>query len=39
VRVMFQSREATLTEAQITAFSNRIVTALEKELGASLRAS
>src|SRR5260370_36996266 len=39
VRVMFQSREATLTEAQITAFSSRIVTALEKELGASLRAS
>jgi phenylalanyl-tRNA synthetase beta subunit len=39
VRVIFQSREATLTEAQITAFSNHIVTALEKELGASLRAS
>ena len=39
VRVIFQSREATLTEAQITAFSNHIVIALEKELGASLRAS
>jgi phenylalanyl-tRNA synthetase beta chain len=39
LRVMFQSREATLTETQITAFSNRMVTALEKELGASLRAS
>jgi phenylalanyl-tRNA synthetase beta chain len=39
VRVTFQSREATLTEAQITGFSNRIVSALEKELGASLRAS
>jgi phenylalanyl-tRNA synthetase beta chain len=39
VRVVFQSREATLTEAQIIAFSNRIVNALEKELGASLRAS
>jgi phenylalanyl-tRNA synthetase beta chain len=39
LRVMFQSREATLTEAQITAFSNRMVTALERELGASLRAS
>ncbi len=39
VRVTFQSREATLTEAQITDFSNRIVGALEKELGASLRAS
>jgi len=39
VRVTFQSREATLTEAQITGFSNRIVSALEKNLGASLRAS
>jgi phenylalanyl-tRNA synthetase beta chain len=39
VRVLFQSREATLTDAQIAAFSNRIVSALEKELGASLRAS
>ena len=39
VRVLFQSREATLTDAQITAFSNRIVSALEKELAASLRAS
>jgi phenylalanyl-tRNA synthetase beta chain len=39
VRVVFQSREATLTEAQISAFSNRIVSALEQELGASLRAS
>jgi phenylalanyl-tRNA synthetase beta chain len=38
VRVVFQSREATLTDTQITAFSNRIVSALEKELGASLRA-
>jgi phenylalanyl-tRNA synthetase beta chain len=38
VRVVFQSREATLTEAQISAFSNRIVSALEQELGASLRA-
>jgi phenylalanyl-tRNA synthetase beta chain len=39
VRVTFQSRETTLTEAQITDFSDRIVRALEKELGASLRAS
>ncbi len=39
VRVTFQSREATLTDAQITDFSNRIVSALEKELGAALRAS
>jgi phenylalanyl-tRNA synthetase beta chain len=39
VRVLFQSREATLTDAQITDFSARIVTALEKQLGAQLRAS
>ncbi|MGA2302140.1 MAG: phenylalanine--tRNA ligase subunit beta [Candidatus Acidiferrum sp.] len=39
VRVTFQSREATLTEAQINDFSGRIVSALEKTLGASLRAA
>ena len=39
VRVTFQSHEATLTEAQINDFSGRIVSALEKTLGASLRAS
>lgn len=39
VRVTFQSREATLTEAQISGFSSRIVAALEKQLGAQLRAS
>jgi phenylalanyl-tRNA synthetase beta chain len=39
VRVTFQSREATLTEAQINDFSGRIVGVLEKTLGASLRAS
>jgi len=39
VRVVLQSREATLTEAQITEFSARIVSALEKQLGATLRAS
>ena len=39
VRVTFQSREATLTETQINDFSGRIVGALEKTLGASLRAS
>jgi phenylalanyl-tRNA synthetase beta chain len=39
VRVVFQSREATLTEAQINDFSARIVAALEKQLGAALRAS
>jgi phenylalanyl-tRNA synthetase beta chain len=38
VRVTFQSREATLTDAQISAFSARIVAALEKNLGAQLRA-
>jgi phenylalanyl-tRNA synthetase beta chain len=39
VRVTFQSKEATLTDAQINDFSARIVAMLEKELGASLRAS
>jgi phenylalanyl-tRNA synthetase beta chain len=39
VRVMFQSREATLTDAQVTEFSAGIVAALEKNLGAQLRAS
>jgi phenylalanyl-tRNA synthetase beta chain len=38
VRVTFQSREATLTEAQISDFSGRIVAALVKNLGAQLRA-
>jgi phenylalanyl-tRNA synthetase beta chain len=38
VRVTFQSRQATLTEAQIADFSGRIVAALEKNLGAQLRA-
>src|SRR5207248_7295653 len=39
VRVTFQSREATLTEAQIGDFSGKIISALEKNLGAILRAS
>jgi phenylalanyl-tRNA synthetase beta chain len=39
VRVTFQSRESTFTDAQINDFSSRIVAALEKNLGASLRAS
>ncbi|MGB8321364.1 MAG: phenylalanine--tRNA ligase subunit beta [Candidatus Acidiferrum sp.] len=39
IRVTFQSRESTFTETQINEFSTRIVAALEKELGASLRAS
>lgn len=37
IRVVFQSGETTLTEAQVAEFSSRIVTALETELGASLR--
>jgi phenylalanyl-tRNA synthetase beta chain len=39
IRVVFQSGDTTLTEAQVTEFSSRIVTALEAKLGASLRAS
>jgi phenylalanyl-tRNA synthetase beta chain len=39
VRVVFQSREATLTDAQTGDFSSRIVVALEKQVGAQLRAS
>lgn len=39
VRVTFQSRESTFTEAQINDLSARIVAALEKSLGASLRAN
>jgi len=38
IRVTFQSRESTLTEAQLTDFSARIIAALEKQLGARLRA-
>ncbi len=38
VRVTFESHSATLTEAQLTDFSSRIITALEQKLGASLRA-
>jgi len=39
IRVMFQSAQTTLTEAQVADFSARIVRALEEKLGASLRAS
>ena len=39
IRTTFQSAEATLTDAQIADYSARIVAALEKELGAALRAS
>ena len=38
VRVTFQSREATLTDAQISDASARIISAVEKNLGAQLRA-
>jgi phenylalanyl-tRNA synthetase beta subunit len=39
VRVTFQSREATFTDAQVADFSAKIVTALESRLAATLRAS
>ncbi len=39
VRVTFQSRETTLTDAQISEYSGKIVAALEKNIGAQLRAS
>jgi phenylalanyl-tRNA synthetase beta chain len=39
VRVTFQSREATLTDVQISDYSGKIIAALEKNLGAQLRAS
>src|SRR6266446_2140653 len=39
VRVTFQSRDATLTEAQISDYSGKIIAALEKNLGAQLRAN
>jgi len=38
VRVTFQSREATLTDAQISDYSGKIVVVLEKQLNAQLRA-
>jgi phenylalanyl-tRNA synthetase beta chain len=38
VRVKFESRQATLTEAQLTDFSMRILATLEQKLGAALRA-
>lgn len=37
VRVAFESHQATLTEAQLTDFSSRIIAALERRLGATLR--
>jgi phenylalanyl-tRNA synthetase beta subunit len=39
VRVTFQSRESTFTDGQINDLSGRIVAVLEKNLGATLRAS
>ncbi len=39
VRVTFQSRESTFTDVQINDFSSRIVAALGKDLGATLRAN
>jgi len=39
IRVTFQSRESTMTEAQLTDFSARIIAALEKQLSARLRVS
>ncbi len=39
VRVTFQSREATLTDAQISDFSTKIISALEHNLGAQLRSN
>jgi len=38
VRVTFQSREATLTDAQISDASAKIISVLEKNIGAQLRA-
>ena len=38
IRVIFLDREATLTDVQINDFSARIISALEKDLGARLRA-
>ncbi|MGB8542528.1 MAG: phenylalanine--tRNA ligase subunit beta [Candidatus Acidiferrales bacterium] len=39
IRVKFQSSQGTLTDSQLAEFGSRIVSALEKELGATLRAS
>jgi len=39
IRLTFQSREATLTDAQVSEFSSKIVAALETCVGAQLRSS
>jgi phenylalanyl-tRNA synthetase beta chain len=38
IRALFQSAQATLTDAQLSEFSSRIVVALQEKLGATLRA-
>ena len=39
IRVTFQSHEATLTDAQISDYSSRLISALESSVGAQLRSS
>jgi phenylalanyl-tRNA synthetase beta chain len=39
IRVTFQSREATLTDAQISDYSSRIISAVESSVAAQLRSS
>lgn len=39
IRAVFQSSDATLTDAQLSDFSSRIIAAVERALGATLRAS
>lgn len=39
LRITFQSKQATLTESQLTEFSGRITSALNETLGVALRAS
>ena len=39
IRVTFQNRDATLTDAQVSEFSSKIVAALETRVGAQLRSS
>jgi phenylalanyl-tRNA synthetase beta chain len=39
IRVTFQSHEATLTDAQISDYSTRVISALESSVGAQLRSS
>jgi phenylalanyl-tRNA synthetase beta chain len=39
IRVTYQSHEATLTDAQISDYSSRVISALESSVGAQLRSS